>query len=40
MSLAKLLMAQFAGNGDNAIRHGMLGIFSRAEHGGWPGSNT
>ncbi len=27
-------MAQFAGNGDNAIRHGMLGIFSLEEHGG------
>jgi hypothetical protein len=34
MSLAMLVMAQFAGNGDNAIRHGMLGIFSREEQGG------
>lgn len=28
-----LLMVQFAGNGDNAIRHGMSGIFSREEYG-------
>lgn len=34
VSLAMMLMAQFAGNGDDAIRHGMLGIFSREEHGG------
>jgi hypothetical protein len=34
MSLAMLLMAKFAGNGDDAIRHGMSGIFSREEHGG------
>jgi RNA polymerase sigma-70 factor (ECF subfamily) len=34
MNLSILSMAQFAGNGDNAIRHGMLGIFSREEDGG------
>lgn len=34
MNLSMLLMAQFAGTGDNAIRHGMLGIFSREDDGG------
>jgi len=33
MSLALLLITQFAGNSDNTIRHGRLGIFSREEHG-------
>jgi len=34
IGLAMLYMAQFAKNGDNAIQHGMLGIFSRENHGG------
>ena len=34
MSLAMLLMAQFALNGDDPIQHGMLGIFSREDQGG------
>lgn len=39
MSLAMLLMAQFGSNGDGPISHGMLGIFSREEHGG-PGQRS
>lgn len=34
VSLTMFLVAQFAGNGDDSIQHGMLGIFSREEHGG------
>jgi RNA polymerase sigma-70 factor (ECF subfamily) len=33
MSLALLLMTQFAGNSDNTLQHDRLGIFSREEHG-------
>lgn len=34
MNLALLLTAEFAGGGDSAIRHGLLGTLLREEHGG------